>query len=54
MILGILGFIYFLCIAAVIRLCGGAGLHKLHDERDIPGCDTDINYSERPYIDRYI
>jgi hypothetical protein len=49
----ILGFLWLLLIVALIRIFRAGGC-KLEDEKDIPGSETDINFCERPYIDRYI
>lgn len=54
MIPGILGFICLLSIAALIRFVR-SGCYDIEEEaQDIPGSDMDINYCERPYIDKYI
>lgn len=53
MIVYILGFLWLFFIVILIRIVRG-GNKDLEDRMDIPGSDIDINYSERPYIDRYI
>jgi hypothetical protein len=54
MLIGILGFGYMLLIIFLVRLVRSHPVGNEEEARDIPGSDMDINYCERPYIDKYI
>jgi hypothetical protein len=54
MLPGILAFGYLLLIVVLIRLVRSHRDSVDEEARDIPGSDMDINYCERPYIDKYI
>jgi hypothetical protein len=54
MLPGILAFVYMVLIVFFIRLVRSHKYQVEDEARDIPGSDMDINYCERPYIDKYI
>lgn len=54
MILGILAFGYLLLIVFLVRILRPATYRAKYELGDIPGSDMDINYCERPYIDKYL
>lgn len=54
MIPGILAFGYLLLIVFLVRVLRSSPYRAKDELGDIPGSDMDINYCERPYIDKYL